>query len=80
VSRSGNSPFRLPLSRDGQGKIIGEKIERQTRFGCAIVRSELGHGIVRRPEKIRRGKKIQEGIRQGIASQWLAKKHQQSDV
>jgi len=80
VSRSGNSPFRLPLSRDGQGKIIGEKIERQTRFGCAIVRSEFGYGIVPHPEKIRRGKKIREGIRQGIAIQWLAEKNQRSNI
>lgn len=45
---SGNSLIRLPLSRDGQGKIIGEKLERQTQFGRAIVRSEFGHEIIRR--------------------------------
>ena len=80
MSRSGNSPFLLPLSRDGQGKIIGEKIERQTRFGCAIVRSECGHSIVRHPNKIRRGKKIREGVRQKIAIQWPAKKKQRSNI
>ena len=78
MTRSGNSPFRLPLSRDGQGKIIGEKIERQTGFGCTSVRNEFN--IVRHPNKKRRGKKIREGIWQGIAIQWLAKKHQQSDI
>ena len=80
MTRSGNSPFRLPLSRDGQGKIICEKIERQTRFGYAIVRSEFGNDIFRHTNKILRGEKIREGIWQGIAIQWLAKKHQQSDI
>jgi hypothetical protein len=64
---SGNSLIRLPLSRDGQGKIIGEKLERQTQFGRAIVRSEFGHEIIRHKNKIRRREKIPEGVWQEIA-------------
>ena len=45
---SGNSLIRLLLSRDGQGKNIGEK--------------------------------IQEGVRQEIAIQWLAEKRQRSNI
>jgi hypothetical protein len=75
---SGNSLIRLPLSRDGQGKIIGEKIERQ--FGRAIVRSEFGYEIVRRKDKIRRGAEIPEGVRQWIVIQWFVEKGQRSNI
>jgi len=75
---SGNSLIRLPLSRDGQGKNIGEKIERQTQFGCAIVRIKFGNEVVRHKNKIRR--KIQEGVRPKIAIQWLAEKWQRSNI
>jgi len=75
---SGNSLIRLLLTRDGQGKNIGEKIERQARFGCA--RIEFGNEVVRHRNKIRRGEKIQEGVRQEIAIQWLAEKRQRSNI
>jgi hypothetical protein len=77
---SGNSLIRLPLSRDGQGKNIGEKIERSTQFGCAIVRIEFGNEVVRHKNKIRRGEKIQEGVRPEIAIQWLAEKWHRSNI
>jgi len=66
------------LSRDGQGKIIGEKIERQ--FGRAIVRREFGYEIVRRKDKIRRGAEIPEGVRQWIVIQWFVEKGQRSNI
>ena len=74
----GNPLIRLPLSRDGQGKIIGEKIEHQ--FGRAIVRSEFGYEIVGHKNQTWHGGKSQEGVRQKVATQWLAEKRQWSII
>src|SRR5262249_15131424 len=78
VRTSGNSLIRLLLSRDGQGKNIGEKIERQPQLGCP--RTELENKVARKKNKTGRGKKTKEGVGREIPTQGLAKNRHRSNI